>query len=718
MKCWPFRGVLSLALLLGVAAAGDAGAQSAELPSLLTFLDGSPVDSVDDWPHRRAEIHDLMIETFVGTFPTETPRTTSVQTLDEIQGDDGSLRYRLRLSFDTKNKASFEVHVWVPEGEGPFPILLVAPRSYQIDWAEAALTRGYVVCLYPGLDKHHPEKDFPEYESVWETFRAEYPDATWTEISCKGWLASRALDYLLGPTFEHPVSRDHIAIIGHSRYGKQAMIAAAFDERITAVVARSPGSPASTPYRLTSRHTFNEAPPDFPSPWFLEDLKGYVGREDELPIDAHAWAALIAPRPLMIHTAHQDGCEPTWAVERSFNAGQEVYALLGERRNYHLAYRSGSHNPITDEHRDQNMDWFDMAFGRIDANLERFPETYLHDFNWDAWKAQQPDEALVPPGADADTKDRVRWALGNAPHSSKLDLDAPYISEEDSLRMDHDRWAPEGVVRVPVVFGEGVQGNLYFKEGLTEPAPAVIWLHPYSYATGYNEAYGVQGTTIYHRLTQAGYVVLAFDQCGFGLRLLEGADFYDRNPEWSRMGRMVQDTKAGIDFLVAGTGKAQRETPAIRDNAVYLVGYSMGGMLGLYAAALDERIAGVASICGFTPMRSDTDIRATGGVRRLWLDHALLPKLGLYDGREREISYDYADLLTAIAPRPTLVVSPTRDRTANIEDVIACVARAQEQPGHAITHLMPDDVNRFQRDQQEYVLNWLEDCRELKGSGE
>ena len=47
------------------------------------------------------------------------------------------------------------------------------------------------------------------------------------------------------------------------------MIGAAFDPRITCVVARSPGSPASSPYRLQGRTTFLETPVDFPGDWFL-----------------------------------------------------------------------------------------------------------------------------------------------------------------------------------------------------------------------------------------------------------------------------------------------------------------------------------------------------------------------------------------------------------------------------------------------------------------
>ena len=120
--------------------------------------------------------------------------------------------------------------VWLPEGDGPFPLLLTAPRDYQIPWAELALERGYAVCLYPGVDSHHREPAYPAYDSIWQEFRKEYPEATWTEIITKAWLAGRTLDYLFDPKRGYPLAEGQVGIIGFSRYGKQSMIAAANEE--------------------------------------------------------------------------------------------------------------------------------------------------------------------------------------------------------------------------------------------------------------------------------------------------------------------------------------------------------------------------------------------------------------------------------------------------------------------------------------------------------
>jgi len=697
--------------------------RTAALPPLMQLLDGTPVRTPDDWTRRKAEIRRLLCETFCGTFPEEAPPLIEAEVLDEQKKEDGSTRRRVKLTFDTPTRISFEICLWIPKGEGPFPVVLTVPVEWQVDfnclWPQAALKRGYLVCLYPGVSfTCRPAKGYESYKSALTAFRRDYPKATMADLPGNAWVAGRALDYLLDPRYACPVEKGQICIIGHSRYGKQSLIAAALDERITAVVARSPGSPGSCPYRFTSRNTFAETSVDFPGDWFLKSLRTYYGRENELPIDAHGWLGLIAPRRCLIHTAHNDGCEPTFAVERAYREGSKVYRLLGKPENLRVLYRPGQHKPITDEHRRQNFDWFDLSFGRGAAKQTDFPEEFIHKFDWPKWKSKLNKEHLDAPFSEpmakpdrADRRARILWALGQKPEKIEWDGQYTFLTKAESDMITHDRWRVRDTARMPVSFGAHVRGNIYYNPRIKTPAPVVIWLHPYSYHSGYNEGYGVQGTTVYHRLAQQGFVVLAYDQCGFGLRLLEGRDFYKEYPKWSKLGRMVLDVRAAVDFLVDGKGKAQGAMPAIDKGQVYVLGYSLGGSVGLYAAALDERVAGVACFCGFTPMRTDTDKKYTGGIRRLWEWHSLQPLLGLFDGREQQIPYDFDDVLALIAPRPCLVYSPKRDREADYKDVAACVERARQawkanSRGDNLTHQTPDDINRFQADQQNAFLQW------------
>ena len=661
-----------------------------------------------------------MVEHFIGSYPEQTPAILSAEVTASKTQEDGSVRRRIRVILDTPRRVAFEMALWAPSGAGPFPLLLTAPRFYQRYWAEDALERGYAVCLFPGVDSHHREADYAGYDSVWQTVRREFPDATWTEISTKAWLASRCIDYLLGESSVVKISPGQIAIIGFSRYGKQAMIAGAFDERITCVVARSPGSPGSSPYRLTSRNTYAEAPSDFPSEWFLPSLRNFTGRENDLPIDAHGWYALIAPRACLIHTAHNDGSEPTFAVEKGYIEGRSVYRLLGAEQNLRIDYRPGGHSTgpppeqVGREDRQRNLDWIDLSLGRGLAKRSDFPEELIHDFDWQAWDAnQKPGDKTIDP--EAPVRQRILWSLGQATENLAKPEQPEFLTAAESELMTHDRWTPKGVRRVPIRFGQGVRGNLFFKEGQAEKMPVVIWLHPLSYHSGYNEGYGVQGTTVYHRMAENGFAVIAYDQCGFGLRLLEGSVFYERHPRWSRLGRMVMDARDAVSFAVKGKGATSGAIPELDEDRVFLLGYSTGALTAMYAGALDDRLAGVACFSGWTPLRDATKATATGGNRRLWELHALQPRLGWFDGREGDIPFDYHDVLGQVLSKPCLIVTPKRDRFADHSAITEAIKQLRlakpKQAEAALTWQSPDDTNRFQADQHQQFINWTKSLR-------
>src|SRR5690606_32638553 len=100
------------------------------------------------------------------------------------------------------------------------------------------------------------------------------------------------------------VNKDQIAITGHSRNGKQSLWAAAFDERISAVVSSSSSTGGDMPWRYGD--------PQFASETldyviasncysFNTRLRFFSGREDQLPVDQNLLGAAIAPRALFYH---------------------------------------------------------------------------------------------------------------------------------------------------------------------------------------------------------------------------------------------------------------------------------------------------------------------------------------------------------------------------------------------------------------------------------
>jgi hypothetical protein len=80
-------------------------------------------------------------------------------------------------------------------------------------------------------------------------------------------------------------------------------------------------------------------------------------------------------------------------------------------------------------------------------------------------------------------------------------------------------------------FGDYLSGKAYWPQHMpvsaASPQPLVIWLHPYSYNTGYAPTYGQ--ASAWEEIANAGFVVMAYDQIGFGLRNSQGGvPFYSR----------------------------------------------------------------------------------------------------------------------------------------------------------------------------------------------
>src|SRR5208282_1022606 len=133
------------------------------------------------------------------------------------------------------------------------------------------------------------------------------------------------------------------------------------------------------------------------------------------------------------------------------------------------------------------------------------------------------------------------------------------------------------------------RGDLYYPKN-TPPGKklsTVIWLHGYSYPLGYMWVYRRDLHPVL-ALVKAGYAVLAYDQSGFGSRMKEAGPFYDRFPHWSQMGQLVTDASAAVDAL--------RNDSLVDPAHIYLFGYSLGGNVATYTAAMNNHVAGMVSI--------------------------------------------------------------------------------------------------------------------------
>ncbi|HEX7362606.1 MAG TPA: hypothetical protein VF283_19105, partial [Bryobacteraceae bacterium] len=117
------------------------------LPDPLQFLDGRRVSSREQWPARRAEILQLSEKYVWGTFPPK-PKIDRVVVLNETHSK-GFLVRNVRLQFGPGGKGRLRVQLVIPDGAGPFPVLVCNTLE---GWAPAALRRGYISAGYAAND--------------------------------------------------------------------------------------------------------------------------------------------------------------------------------------------------------------------------------------------------------------------------------------------------------------------------------------------------------------------------------------------------------------------------------------------------------------------------------------------------------------------------------------------------------------------------------------
>jgi pimeloyl-ACP methyl ester carboxylesterase len=684
------------------------------LPDPLIIDEGGkniPVETTAQWQQKREEMKRLAQYWITGTVPPP-PDNLLAELLEEKKI--GQLTEKtVLLKFGPGHRAQLHVTLLIPPGDGPFPAFICPWKIDNYSWVQAAVRRGYIGCRFTATDPKYGYPDDSEgYEELW------WPQYDFSALMRWGWAASRAIDYLF--TLDN-VNKQQIALTGLSRNGKMALWAAAYDERITAVVPISGGTGGEDPFRYTTDKYSNETMPllTWARPhWLHPRLRFFTGWESKLPVDQNSLMALIAPRGLMITSSVTESAGNPWGIEQAYLSAKKAYDFLGAGDKIALDLRYGLHAPA---YRDieRYIDFFDYVFGRGAIKPEN---KMYYDYTFSKWlglsgemtdplsfPAKVNDDLLIDPQGKVirnlqgweekvpDIKSRIKWGLGDEPPSVGPGPQTDYLEEVVGLpRVGRD------ITNTPLLFG-----RLYYKApsaGDTKPArmPVVVWLHEYSYSTGV----GKTGSII-NMFVNAGYAVYLYDQIGFGTRLAEESRlFYDRFPHWSKMGRMVADVRWAVDAL--------SENELIDPGRIYAAGYSLGGTVGLYSAALDDRIAGMISVCGFTPMRTNTTGKTAEGIYEYSHLHGLIPRLGFFVKNETHIPWDFHEILAAIAPRPLLVIAPTWDQYASFTDIQHCMDDVKKvyqlyKAEDKIGVFSPEDYNRFSDDMKDKVVEWMKE---------
>jgi hypothetical protein len=344
-----------------------------ELPDPLAMFDGTKVETKEDWlGKRRPELKKLFEYVMYGIHPGAPAgqKVTARVVHEDKQALGGKATLReVAVSIGPPRVPPFYLLVVVPNKRpGPAPAFVglnfcgnhavttdpkvhipegwmypnrpgvkdnkatEAGRGTQTDvWPlEAIIDRGYAVATAYNGDFI---PDDPR-QRLTGTFGQLYPpppgivppNATAT-IMGWAWGIERMVDYL---TTVPEIDAKRIAVVGHSRLGKTALVAAAFDDRIALAIPHQAGCGGTAPDRTKNpkAETVKRINTSFPH-WFCDNFKKFNDDVTRLPFDQHCLVAVCAPRPVLFTNATEDQWADPPGQFDILKAATPVYKLLG-----------------------------------------------------------------------------------------------------------------------------------------------------------------------------------------------------------------------------------------------------------------------------------------------------------------------------------------------------------------------------------------------------
>lgn len=322
------------------------------IPVVLQLNNGKKVDSKRAWNyHRKPEIVEDFEREIYGRIPDNIPPISwkiisaenkmmagfpvevqkLVGTVDNKRFPSISVQMEVTMGFRKDIKKAMPAMMelaWVfPPGMNRPP----APAN-EIPWTEQVIAKGWAFIQLNPTTVQADHGAGLKSGIIGLMNRGEYRKADdWGSLRAWAWGASKVLDYL--ETMPQ-IKYTQVGITGHSRYGKAAAVAMAFDSRFAIGYICSSGAGGLKLYRRNYGELIENVAAKNEYHWMAGNFLKYAGplQWNDLTIDSHELIALCAPRPIYIGVG---GNGDSWADPYGmYLAGKEaspVYELLGKK---------------------------------------------------------------------------------------------------------------------------------------------------------------------------------------------------------------------------------------------------------------------------------------------------------------------------------------------------------------------------------------------------
>ncbi|WP_373520325.1 alpha/beta hydrolase family protein [Aquiflexum sp.] len=329
------------------------------LPELMKLENGKTITTPQEWwQQRRPEIEKAFEQEIYGKLPENIPSVTW-QVLDAYDTIIGNFPIHKKILKGVVDNAEFpsikvEIDLLVStplNSEGSVPIVIefgfirspfnsgpIQPiglgSANEPSWKEQLISNGwgYAILVPSSVQADNGAGLRQGIIGLVNKGEPRKPD-DWGSLKAWAWGASRAIDYL---ETDKDVDEKRIAIEGLSRYGKAAIVAMAFEPRISLGFIGSSGAGGLKILRRNFGEQVENLASSAEYHWFCGNFIKYAGKlsVDDMPVDAHQLLAMCAPRPVFISSG-SPFVEGNWIDAKGmFLAGVHagpIYEMLGKK---------------------------------------------------------------------------------------------------------------------------------------------------------------------------------------------------------------------------------------------------------------------------------------------------------------------------------------------------------------------------------------------------
>jgi hypothetical protein len=227
-----------------------------------------------------------------------------------------------------------------PESGPPAPVLLTGDAcwGHPDDTVKAgAVAAGVALAWFNRVELAHDAPDGARAGPVFE----RHPGARFGALSVWAWGCSRSVDTLLQAPGIDPA---RVAVVGHSRGGKAALLAGATDARIALTVAHNSGAGgAAASHRLgPGAESLAALAAGFPH-WLATDIGQSLQTGALDSLDQHLLLAGIAPRRLLLIQARGDAWANPEGVSVVAQRARAAWRRAWAAEGFALRWRDGGH---------------------------------------------------------------------------------------------------------------------------------------------------------------------------------------------------------------------------------------------------------------------------------------------------------------------------------------------------------------------------------------